>query len=305
MRDASPRFPALPLALACLVGLAATANAETVIRLSTEPLLDETRSAPSAPIDREAGFFALDETRKGAADSTIWLFPYLVDDTSADASSALFSIRHAGDDLGTIRGSITLLDQRFSTMAQENFEIAANELTTRNLANDPDAVDPGDIRRGFVRVVTDGTVEVDFFQVDDAGDFATGDQALVNDDFCSRWNARFLRFGPADAEGTQLTFLVNGPRGGNVNIDPPTVTGEIYDEAGVFFSSFEIFTNDWFFDIPARELAMGAAGDDSPPPDFGTIRIELDTLLAPAGVVLERHTAFGQFSVGTQSFCRD
>lgn len=183
-------------------------------------------------------------------------------------------------------------------MTEELFELAPNELLTRNLANDPDAVDSGGVSVGIVGIEANGPITADYFQVDEAGDFATGDQALDDNTLCSDWQARFLRFGADDAEGTQLTFLLNGPLGGDSEVDPPTITGETFDEAGNLVNTFAVFTSEWLIRVSVLDAFVIDTG-----PDFGTLRLTLDTEFS-GGAVFERHTAFGRFSVGTLAFCR-
>ena len=102
---------------------------------------------------------------------------------------------------------------------------------------------------------------------------------------------------PPNTPGTRLTALINGPHGA-LPSDPPTITGEVFDEDGHFVNSFMIRTDEWVVELDVLQDLVWPGG-----PAFGTVRMNFCTTDRGA-VVFERHTAFGRFSVGSVAFCR-
>ena len=226
-----------------------------------------------------------------------WALPFLVDDTVPGVSATLMSVRHARDDAMPITVDLRYFDPVFGPMATETVVLMPNELVSRNLRAIPELVTPGGVTRGFLTVIPDGPVTVDVFQVDDVGDFAVGGPAVPQTGFCFDWQARFLRFGPAGTDGTQLVVLIDGPLGGDLG-DPPTLTGSIYSESGTLINSFTVRTDQWVVQLDVLTDLVIAGG-----PAFGTMRIDVSTEFSGAAF-FTRHTAFGQFSVGSLAVCR-
>ena len=127
----------------------------------------------------------------------------------------------------------------------------------------------------------------DFFRLDRANAFASGDRLVASADFCINQEIRFVDFG----SGTQLAILLNRlPASG-----PAQVPFIAYDEAGAMVAqgSYSTSKNLNFVDISA--LVPGES--------FGTVVFDFSSV--EGGLVSGRYEALGQFSVELGSACRD
>lgn len=276
--------------------LTTPALAEVVIERSGERIFAERRTPNAAAKQAPSGFFE----RAGAKGTTptIWIFPWVIDDSDPFGNSTFFSVRNdnaGGEDADL---DIRYYDSSFELLAADFLTLASNQLVPVSVRTVDGLVTiPGIVNRGTVEVETDSDISTDVFEVNFDENFASGDRGFTLDDFCTDWRARFLRF-PGTTGGTVLTFLLNGPLGPDDEIDPPTITGEVFTQEGAFVNSFSIWTDDWVLEIQALDLV----GDDT---EFGTLVMALDTAFSPPGVVLEKHSAFSRFSLGIVSVCDD
>ncbi|MEM8933680.1 MAG: hypothetical protein AAGE94_20995 [Acidobacteriota bacterium] len=283
------------LSVLTVLGLALPIEADVIVERFDEPSVPGW--TPDLPTDASSRFgwtgAAAGGTKGMVTPPTAEHFvPIVIDDRAPGGTTTFLSVRHGLDLDEPITVRIEYYDESFDPLDSEAFMLSRYELASRNLKLNADPINPFGVRRGFA-VVDASDVFVDFFHLDDAGNFATGSIVPTFDDFCFGWMARFLRFGADDLEGSKLTFIVNGPQGNDPE-DPPTVSGDVYDEAGNFVNSFVVRTTEWSFELPATALAVG---------DFGTMRININALLGNGGLVFVQHSAFGRFSVGGPAEC--
>ena len=283
---------ALPFVLALCLLIPITADAEGERELSLERA-DFARHR--ADIDHVGGLVSPRVPAKGIVAPVRRLLPFIIDDTTPDGTTTLLSVRHAAQIGVSIDVTIAYYDTNFTLIASEIFTLAPDELASRNLELVPGLPTPDAVTRGFAIVGASNRILVDFFQLDEGGNFATGSHATLIDDFCDTVLLRFLRFGIDDLEGSKLLFIVDGPRG-SANSDRPTVVGEVFSESGGFLNSFTIREDEWMFERAAADLVLGS--------DFGTMRLSIDGEFG-GGAVYVVHSAFGRFSVGLPGACEE
>lgn len=127
----------------------------------------------------------------------------------------------------------------------------------------------------------------DYFHVDFANDFATGERLVRPEDFCLRQEVRFVDFG----SGSQLRVLLEQPQGQGLT----SFTYVAYNQDGETVGSGELSTSDHFNVIDVSELVV----DES----FGTVLFDFSA--SGGGWVSARYSAFGRFSVELNAACRD
>lgn len=275
------------------------AGDEVLIETSGQPwpraALDATSRHPLDPSSTGLVPRKLDQPVAG-----VWFVPHYRVDTTGFSDTTLFAIRNE-DDVGTGAAAVAVeyFDEEFAPGPTQMFAIPPKAVATvnvRDVAGLP--TDGVGIARGVIRITPSAShpISVDAFQLDVSQDFATGSLGFAfPGDFCTDWQLRFLDFGTG--EGSVATFLVNLPLG-SAPTDPPTVTGDVYNEAGGFLNSFTIRTDHVSFEVDVADLVQGGER-------FGSIELTLNTLLTPRGVVTVRHRAGGRFSVGEKAVCRD
>ena len=152
--------------------------------------------------------------------------------------------------------------------------------------------------RGLATVIAvNGPVSADTFQIDSDQDFATGG-ALVDADnleFCTDAKVRFL-VGGAFSGGTQLFFVLDFPLGADSMMDPASVFGTAYREDGTVINNFEIFTDQFTFEIDAGDLVTDE--------NFGSLDITYGNDGA-GGFVTVEHKADNRYSVSLKQTCLD
>lgn len=127
----------------------------------------------------------------------------------------------------------------------------------------------------------------DFFRLDRANAFASGDRLTEGFDFCQSQEIRYVDFG----SGTRFLMVLN-----QTSFDTPTdIPYTAYDEAGTQVAQgiYTTSANLNVFDV--SELVQGV--------NFGTITF--DFAASDGGFVTGRYEALGQFSVELNSACRD
>ncbi len=136
--------------------------------------------------------------------------------------------------------------------------------------------------------VPTGSLEGDFFRLDQANAFATGDRLVdPEEDFCVVQEIRFVEFG----SGSEFRILVDDPQGAS----QPSFTYTAYDQQGVELFSDSYSTSDHLTSIDVTEL-----GFNDP---FGTVVFDFTN--SGSGWVSAKYSAFGLFSVELNSACRD
>ena len=268
-------------------------SAEVVVQIHDEPLVSasaRTQMASPPPMGGLVG----PSVKSNAPDSGYWFIPLFEADMMAPGDSTFFSVRNEDALANTV--ALEYFDVHFTFQFDDTIELAPHELRSVALRNVAGlAVDPDGYARGVVRVVPDGPIFVDSFQLETRNSFAVGGVGSVIDEFCSQWHARFLRF--AAAGGTELVFMVNGPLGGEPG-DPVTISGDIYAENGDFINSFTVRTDEWTFAISVHDFVLGGL-------EFGSVELVIHSHFSPSGLVEVRHQALGEFSVGHQAVCAD
>lgn len=276
--------------------LAAPAFAEVVIRRSGDRILAE-RAAPRAAAEVSPSGLFETSAEKGMVMTTQWFFPWVIDDGDPFGNTTFFSVRNDDSSGGDVHLEIRYFDEVFDLLTMQPLTLSENELVPVSVRTVGGLVTvPGALHRGLVRIETNGDVSTDVFQVDFGENFASGDRGFALADFCTNWRVRFLRF-PGTTGGTALTFILNGPLGA-AEVDPPTITGEVYSQSGAFINSFTVRTDRWVLELEALDLVIGGT-------EFGTIVLELDTIFFPSGLVMEKHSAFSKFSLGVAGICTD
>lgn len=107
--------------------------------------------------------------------------------------------------------------------------------------------------------------------------------------------ARILVGGPFTG-GSRLTFVVDGPQGSGPE-DPPTVSGNVYDEAGELVNSFTLHTDAFVFEVDAADIITEESL-------FGTIELDIDASLGLGGYLIVEIGAENRYSVGFSGVCK-
>lgn len=123
----------------------------------------------------------------------------------------------------------------------------------------------------------------DYFFLDPAGNFATGDQLLRREDHCSSLLVRLLDFG----SGAKLRLFSSRPQGDGT----PTARFTVYNEAGDRVDSGELFVDEQIEILNARDLT---------PVRFGTLELQY---LEGGGSLSVEYSASGRFSVAMNATC--
>lgn len=286
--------------LILLLALCSPGAAEVLVETLPTPVLG-TESAVGSP--NTVGARSNDarlEPRSGTF-SHSWTVPRFRVDRTKPGDTTLLALIPTGSCAGNpVCGASNVLvhyyDRSHVAQHSEGYDVAPGAVQTINVRDVPGLpVDPDGFSRGSISIYFQGYPgTVDYFQVDTSEDFATGGPAFPREDFCEIWWARFLSFGPG--QGSVLSLYVPNPLGGGLS-DPPTVTGEVYDESGTFINSFVVRTDQWAFDLEIEDFAVGAV-------PFGRVKLDLGGDEERTGIVSVRHAAEGRFSIGSSAACR-
>jgi hypothetical protein len=269
-----------------------TGHAEVVVDLHEEPLVNAYLADSRRP--RPSGGLVDSLAKSNLPVAGLWFIPRYQADKLTPGDSTYFSIRNEGLVATTVQAEF--FDVEYGLETTETYELDRHEVHPVAVKFVPNLTIGHDgYARGFVRITSVVPIAVDFFQLETRNAFAVGGVGYVTDDFCTRWNARFLRF---DAEGgTTLSMMINGPQGPRPG-DPATVIGDVYSEAGTFLGSLTIRTDEWSIEVPVHDLV-------SPGTEFGVVELAINSIFVPAGIVEVRHEALGQYSVGHWAYCTD
>ena len=170
--------------------------------------------------------------------------------------------------------------------------LGPQQTLTRNVrANLTDLNVNGAFATGLIVITQTGgnasDLEGDYFRVDSANDFATGDRLVRLQEFCARQEIRFIDFG----SGSDLQILLAAPQGDATS----SFSYVAYNEAGAMVSEGEVFTFDNLVVLDARDLV--------PDESFGSL--VFDFANAGSGFVTAEYSAFGRYSVELNGACRD
>lgn len=292
--------PRIPVVLAALLAVAAPVWAGQTTIVLSEPGVDlgalRARAA-AARAESEPG-----EIRSLAApalDPSVdsWVVPFVVDTGNPVGTTTLLSVRNEAEFGGAFDVEVEFFDATFTPFHSVIVNLDEDGIQSFNLRDQPGL--PGGLARGFARATPapGGLISADYFEVTPDEGFATGGLAIdFAEERCEFWQVRVLVGGPFTG-GTTLTFLVDGPRGTNPTTDPPTITGTAYNEAGTAVNTFQIFTNDWVFELDAADLIL-------PANLFGSLELVIDSVLG-GGYVITGIGAEGVYSVGYNGVCKD
>ncbi len=223
---------------------------------------------------------------------------YRVDTLSPSGTSTLYAVRN-------LTGSAV-------TANVEYFDVFGTSQLTDSITLDPDETQTVNVRdiaglsadfdgyaRGYIEISTAGdphqtpVLGGDFFQVDVADNFATGDKLVRSStDLCTESSIRFLAF-PFAGSGTRLAVWIVNPRGAGLG-DPASFTVQVFDENGnPQGSSFSVHTANKTLELSASDFAGALA--------FGFLRFDFSA--SNGGVVYSEAQAEGRFSVGMTGQC--
>jgi hypothetical protein len=284
------------LALAALLAVPAAPAlaAHRVVLSSTEIDLGARRAARQRDAAPLAGGLAAPAL---APSDHQWLVPFVVDAGNLSGTTTLFSVRNEVETASDVEIGVEILDPKLMLLHSFLATLGPDEVASYNVRDMPGL--PAGFSRGIVRVTpgdVGSLVSVDSFEVTPGEDFATGSLGIdfVTEE-CAFWRSRLVIGGPFTG-GTELTFIVDGPRG----VDPegtPTITGNVYDEPGNLVNTFLIFTDDYV-------LAVNADGLVVPDTLFGSVELLIDAT-AGGGYVNVALGAEGRYSVGFSGVCKD
>lgn len=299
----------LPLVLLSLAAIPAGAQSQGTVevRILEEPIQDLRTYAEeiNATTQRTAPAAAL--AGRSAATSDVLLVPYYESDRrDPNGVNTLFAVRNETDRELPVRilyvGVLGAAEQQV-----QEISLPAHALRTINLHDVPGLpADADGVARGLVILGVVGhdgessdLLSGDFFFVDPATDFATGNTMLnmslddPGNEFCAEWGSRFFHGGSFSGTST-FRFVVDEASGG-AEIDPPTAIGTVYDEGGVALSSFELRTDLNSFELSSDQLVPDGAA-------FGSVSIRFP---GTKGALLVEHSGFHRLSVAFKAACRD
>ncbi|MCP4658489.1 MAG: hypothetical protein GY856_24010, partial [bacterium] len=259
------------------------------------------------PIDRagDRGSVPAKFTRPGPA---VVLPYFVVDMNDPNGVTTFYAVRNRSDETVKVRYTYHRTDRGLVLPSvTETKTLGPHETRSVDVRSIPGLPTSGGIATGYmVAEVVDSTTGLpvvdstalsgDFFRVDQDNAFASGGPLLgfgplnLSWDFCNSWDLRFYNGGTFSG-GTDVAFYVPYNPGGT----DPLVTGNVYDEDGIFQGVVEITTSDYAFEVNSSELDLPVA--------FGTVEWVFRDLLA--GHVAGIFSALGKFSVGTPAICVD
>jgi len=245
------------------------------------------------------------ERSSGASD--VLLVPYFeVDRRRADGATTMLAIRNeTGDDLPVRILFVSAFGATVETSREVTLAPAATK--TINLRDVEDLPTGSDgIARGLVvlgavgvRGQSGAMLSGDFFYVDPATDYATGNTLIdmslnaPDNELCAAWSTRFFN-SEAISGRSSFRFVVDLPSGASP-YDPPTAIGTVYDETGRAVRSFEIRTDLSSFRLTSDDLIPDSTS-------FGSLSIRF---AGSDGAVLTEHSGFHRLSVALRGACLD
>lgn len=213
-----------------------------------------------------------------------------VDTESATGLTTFFSVHNQTDEPLVAR--VRYFDRAGVIRNQVDLGLAPRQTRTTDIRSvDGLPVDDDGFARGAVQVVacsqTGGdltsALSGDYLLLDNANDFATGDQLLRREDICRTVQVRLLNFG----SGIRLRLYSTEPQG-EVG---PTATYTVFNEAGNQVGSGEFMTGDNVGIFNTSELTAT---------NFGTLVVEF---VQGGGALSVEYSAFGRFSVAMNATC--
>ena len=223
---------------------------------------------------------------------------YQVDTLNPSGTTTLYAVRNLTD--SAVTANLEYFDVSGTSQRADSIPLGPNDTQTVNVRDVVGlAADLDGYARGYVEISTAGdphqtpVLGGDFFQVDVADNFATGDKLVRRStDLCTESSIRFLAF-PTAGSGTRLAVWIVNPRGAGLG-DPASFTVQVFDENGTpQGSSFSIHTADKTLELQASDFAGALA--------FGFLRFDFSA--SSGGVVYSEAQAEGRYSVGMTGQC--
>lgn len=231
------------------------------------------------------------------------LLPYFeVDTNSTSGRTTLFAIRNESTDPVDVTVRYFEANRPAVPQLEEVVTLGPKRVETTNIRL-KNVIAGGDgIARGFVLIETAlPVIQGDYFQLDDANNFAAGDRLVdadgssMHNELCVNHSIRAFNGGGFDG-GTTFTIFIDSPT--PASIGTPVAFYTVYSEGGgdPIFSA-PLFSDALAFRVKASELNQ--AGFQVP--NFAAIEFELQN----PGHVWAQMDALGRFSVGLDASCLD
>jgi hypothetical protein len=232
---------------------------------------------------------------------------FKINRTSATAETTLIAVRNVSGQAHDVVISY-FVDHVFSAPVLpdhvETFSLAAEATRTINLRDRPQLTGgQGNdaIIRGWVLVEhgdagTGDVLSADYFRVDDAQNFATGERMVDVDASytCTVWDLRYVA-GGAFSGGTRLEVFIDTPLG----FATPSFAVNFFDEPGNPLGTVTVSTTLQVVELNVAQLLDLLPGSPSP---FGAMEIFFQPG-TNGGLVRASYRAQGQFSVGLDGTC--
>ncbi len=245
--------------------------------------------------------FECADALKADSPSDVLFLPAFEVDTASNAGlTTFFSVHNRLDE--TVVARVSYFDRASNLVREDDITFASRRTLTLNVRDVlPDlVVDDDGFARGWVQVracvpetplssakalANNNQLWGDWFYLDNAGNFASGDQLLRRADLCETLEVRLLDFG----SGVRLRLFVTNPQG--AESQTPTATLTVYNEAGQMLETQQIFTDDSVLTLTLGDLVMTR---------FGMMTIDFT---AGTGAASVEYSAFGRFSVAMNATC--
>lgn len=293
------------LLLSTLMVLASSATADEVfeygdvtVTVHAEPIPDLISKTLAANAAARA---AMEKPEKIDLAGDELLLPYYeLDTNSADGVDTFFAVRNTTDVARTV--FVTYYSQnQVGLPLSEMVNLGPKQVRSFNLRNVAGLQTNGlGFARGYIKIFEEGAIspyfsrniQGDYFIVDAANNFASGDR-MLNDtgfdgfnDLCEKFEVRFFNGGGFDG-GTQLTIYSSVLQDGNEFVY------SVYPEAGgAAVRTGGVTLTNRSASLPASFLAGTT--------DFGVIEIAFTNTV---GHVSGIFNALGKFSVGVNALC--
>lgn len=225
---------------------------------------------------------------------------YLVDTLSPGGTSTLYAVRNLTAD--TVNADVEYFDAQGTSLRTDAITLDPRETRTVNVRDVVGLPADGDgYARGYIEISTAGdphqvpVLGGDFFQIDVADNFATGDKLVRRStDLCDESSIRFLAF-PFAGSGTRLTIWIANPLGSGIG-DPASFVVRVYDENGNLQGSpIGVVTANHALQLDASVFTGPLA--------FGFLRFDFSASFG--GVAYTEAQAGGRFSVGMTGQCHE
>ncbi|MCP4898921.1 MAG: hypothetical protein GY906_18270 [bacterium] len=280
--------------------VASILHAAVVVKRYDGPLPEGQAAQQESLQDLPPAISTLDGQSKVENPTTFYIMPFFkIDSTSPTGETTFISVRNESPMVNTVTIQIFESGSAINPITVVN-ALLQKETWPINLRDETGTMTPdGDgFKRGWARILSaSGPISADFFQIDFAQDFANGGRPIDIDGggFCNQSTLRYL-VGGGFTGGTVIYFMLDQPLGGDPMTDPPSVTGVLHRENGTVAGSFEVFTDNFSFEVNAADLI----GDEN----FGSMDITFENAFS-GGAAIASFDAFGRFSVSLESVCLD